>query len=193
LAGVLVCVSVLAGCGGRFSYVHGSDYGPPVLPEAVALAQQHRLGPDGFGKIKLGMTFDQVQASGQFVFRKGTGIGGCRNGIETGIPTKPSGGGWVLVSDVYGVVKLSSYPGVRTPEGVELGLPIDKVKEVYSDTKVETERDMGNGQIEMDDHYRASVPGNPNAVYRFFVDRNDNVDSIVLVLAKQDCDVGFSN
>ncbi|WP_285489764.1 hypothetical protein [Amycolatopsis taiwanensis] len=190
LTGVVALLLTLGGCGGgRFVDTHFADDGP-VSPEAAALAQEFRLGPDGFGKIRLRMTMDEVQTTGQFVLAKGQGYPGCRVGNEVG--ATPGKGGVVWVSDVYGVVKISSYFGVRTPEGIGLGSSVDDVRAAYPGTRVETERDMGNGQIEIDDHYRSPVPGNPNAAYRFFVNHDDKVDSMLLVLANQDCDVGFT-
>lgn len=161
LACVAVMVLALTGCGyRRFSYLHGSDRGP-VGAEAAALAQQYRLGPDGYGKIKLGMTMTDAQETGQFVLSKGRGMDDCEVGFQTGTGIGPSHGGLVSISGAYGVAKIATYTGVHTPEGIGLGATIDEVKTVYPDTRVETEADMGNGQIEMDAHYRSSVPGNP--------------------------------
>lgn len=190
LAGNLMLVAALTSCGGHFSRSHNPDDGP-VSPQAAALAQEYRLGPDGFGKIRLGMTAAEARATGQFVLLKGQGIGGCQVGTEVGMTSAKSGAIWI--SDVYGVVKIATYAGVRTPEGIGLGSTTDEVEDTYPDTHVELARDMSNGRVQMDDHYRSSVPGNPRAAYRFFVDKNDKVDSILLTLANQDCDVGFTN
>ncbi|MEV6607164.1 hypothetical protein [Kutzneria sp. NPDC051319] len=186
----LILLAALAGCGARFVDTHSADDGPVTGP-AVALAHDHRLGPDGFGQLRLGMALDQAVGTGQ-VSRTATGdLPGCRTAVETG--ATPARGGGVWVSAKYGVAKIEAYAGVSTPEGVALGAGLDDVRRAYPDTVKETEKDMGDGRIDMDDHYRAPVPGNPTAAYRFFVDAHDHVDAMLLVLAKQDCDVGYPN
>lgn len=166
----------------RFSYLHVGVHGP-VSPEAAELAGRYQLGPDGFGLIKLGMRRDDVEATGEFVYHGKSSK--CSLGQVAG--TKVNGGGSVIVSDTYGVAEIQIYQGVRTPEGVSLGSSLDQVRDAYRDTKVETGREVGDGGTEMDDHYRASVPGNPNASYRIFVDKNRKVDDLSLVLNVQNC------
>ncbi|WP_406638467.1 hypothetical protein [Amycolatopsis sp. WGS_07] len=186
----LALLFALTACGGRFSDTHRPDTGP-VSEKAAALAKQYRLGPHGFGKIKLGMSAAEATATGQIRVNDLASLSGCTIGTETG----KSPDGAVSISASLGVVKIASYTGVRTPEGIALGASVDDLRKAYPDVKVETEADMGNGQIQMDDHYRAPVPGNPQAVYRFFVNRDDRVDAMLLALNKPDpdCDVGYSN
>ncbi|MFD2466426.1 hypothetical protein [Amycolatopsis silviterrae] len=181
---------VLSACGGRFSDTHRPDTGP-VTEKAADLAKQYRLGPHGFGKITLGMSVAEATATGQIRVNDLAGLSGCTIATETG--KTPDGA--VSISASRGVVKIASYTGVRTPEGIGLGASLDDLRKAYPDVKAETEADMGNGQIQMDDHYRAPVPGNPQAAYRFFVDHDNRVDAMLLVTAKPDpdCDVGYSN
>lgn len=167
-----------------FSYLHVGDYGP-VSPEAAELAGQYQLGPDRFGPIKLGMSRAEVEATGKFVYRRKLPMRGCSFGQAVG--TEVNGGGSVVISDIYGVSKIDIYQGVRTPEGIGLGSSLDQVRLTYRDTKVETGSDVGDGGLEMDDHYRTSVPGNPKASYRIFVDKNQNVDELILALNVQNC------
>ena len=180
---------LVAGCGGRTAYTHSSDDGPVTAP-AAELAAGNWLGPDGFGKVKLGMTTAQALATAQIGMDRG-GLPACHTATETG--AVPGRGGGVWISTALGVAKIGSFRGVRTPQGIGLRASLDEVRHAYPDVRVETERDMGDGAIDMDDHYRASVPGNPNAGYRFFFDRDDKVDAMLLVLLHQDCDVGYSN
>ena len=188
----LVLLLPIAGCGSseRFADEHQASIGP-VTGSAIALAKNYRLGPDGFGQVKLGMTLNQAMATGQLT-RNPIGDGeDCRIAVETG--TVPAHGGGVWVSGKYGVVKIEAYPGVSTPQGITLGSSLDDLKRAYPDVAVETDRDMSNGQvvIEMDDHYRSKVPGNPQANYRFFVDTHNHVDAMLLVRTTQDCDAGY--
>lgn len=189
ILGLALVLPLAASCGGRFADTHYPSTGSVTGP-ALALAKQHRLGPDGLGQVRLGMTLDQAMATGQLTRNQASDQAPvCRNATESG--AVPAHGGGVWVSAQYGVAKIEAYPGVTTPAGIGLGASVDDVKRAYPDAVVETEKDMGNGQIRMDDHYRAPVPGNPKAVYRFFVDASSRVDNMMLVLATQDCDVGY--
>ena len=134
------------------------------------------------------MTLDQAMATGQLTRNPMSDSPKCSIAVDTGLSR---GGGTVWVSAKYGVVKIEAYPGVSTPQGITLGSSLDDLKRAYPDVAVETDRDMGNGQIQMDDHYRAKVPGNPQTSYRFFIDANDRVDAMLLVHTTQDCDAGY--
>lgn len=183
--GLVLVLPLAVACGSPFAYGHLPETEPAYGP-AVVLAGQSRLGPDGFGRVRLGMPLEQAMATGQLTRRAGGGVP-CRMASETGTGPGPSGN--VTVSVQYGVAKIQAYPGVTTPEGIGLGAGLDELWHAYPDTVVETYRDMGVG-IDMDDHYRTAVPGNPKATYRFFVNAKGRVDAMLLVLATQDCDPG---
>ncbi|MGW7533947.1 hypothetical protein [Amycolatopsis sp. NPDC054798] len=184
-----VLVPLATGCASRFTDLHQSGTGP-VTEQAASLAKKHRLGPTGFGKLTLGMPLAKAIATGQIRENRDSGTVGCAMGHETGTTHDV-----VWISDTIGVAKIEAYEGVLTPEGIGLGASLDEVKNAYPGVKVETEADMGSGQIKMDDHYRAPVTGNPDAAYRIFVDRDDRVDSLLLVTTKPkpECEIGYSN
>ncbi|MEV8510729.1 hypothetical protein [Dactylosporangium sp. NPDC051484] len=78
------------------------------------------LGPNGLGALKLGMTKEQVIATGLVTGLTGTSAG-CSAGHLKGAP---NGLGLVVVSDIQGVVAIeASGPAVHTPEGVHLDMP----------------------------------------------------------------------
>ncbi|RSM65340.1 hypothetical protein DMH04_49200 [Kibdelosporangium aridum] len=130
---------------------------PPIAPAAT-------LGPNGFGKMRLGMTEDELLATGQVQATQKPPTTGC-----TSYATKTAGG-TVWVSPDSGVVGFVFRSGVATPERVGIGSTLDAVKTAYPDFS-------GNS---------AKVPGNASAKYQFSF-TGGKVSGLNLLAAQQDC------
>ena len=97
------------------------------------------LGPTGLGKLQIGMTTKEAEATG--MVEAGEGEGGC--------------GSWYLKPDVQGdavvswshrgVISINSYDQIATPEGIRIGSSLAQVEKAYDDlTGVATEEDGGS-------------------------------------------------
>lgn len=150
---------------------------PPSNP--TVSANDHVLGPNGLGKLKLGMTHDEAAASGaltQFAPDPGSG---CVLLHLAGRPVDPSRGDGYF-SHALGIAAIFAPPGVKTPEGIGVGSTIAQVEHAYPTIRY----DVGSRQ---DGGPRVQVPGNPAAFYEFPVGTDDRVDQISIALYQQDC------
>ncbi|MFC0115835.1 hypothetical protein [Kibdelosporangium aridum] len=130
---------------------------PPIAPAAT-------LGPNGFGNMRLGMTEEELLATGQVQGTQKPPTTGC-----TSYTTKTAGG-TVWVSPDSGVVAFVFRSGVATPERVGIGSTLEAVKATYPDFS-------GNS---------AKVPGNASAKYQFSI-TGGKVSGLNLLAAQQDC------
>lgn len=140
------------------------------------------LGPDGFGALKLGMDRDEAVASGA-VTPVEEPAGGCALSQLVGAPgdSTPAapelGAGIVHLSSTLGVATIDAYPGVVTPEGIEIGSPVSAVDLAYPDWNPSDNLQRG----------AAPVPGNDDAVYRIAFDDAGTVTEVTLQFVDQDC------
>jgi len=141
------------------------------------------LGPDSAGPIELGMTKDEVAATGAV-----TGISGTE-----GTCGQPSDGRLVGAlpaddSDLVGqlffststgkLVIIAATPTLATPEGIHLGSRLVDVKKAYPSWKGDEGGDQGAGLVKVD--------GNNQAVYRVYVDAGQVLE-LSLQQRRQDC------
>jgi hypothetical protein len=147
---------------------------PPALP---------RLGPNGFGALKLGMTKSQARATGLTVNVQGnTGeCGGDGDGELRGTPTRSHQYIWgsLFFSHNTGrLIAIYGFPGVRTPEAVGLGSSYAKVHTAYP-----TWHGLGN---EQEGRGGVATPGGTVGHYRIVV-LEHKVIEISLDSNEQDC------
>ncbi|CAM3992898.1 hypothetical protein KIPE111705_35145 [Kibdelosporangium persicum] len=137
---------------------------PPsaTIPSPVGLAI---LGPSGVGRMRLGMTEEQLLATSQ-VHSPERSSAGCA------LYTSKTATGTVHLSADKTVVAFAFTSGVVTPERVTIGSPEEAVRAAYSGM-------TGNS---------VRAPGNANATYEFtFI--GGKVSKIALVAAQQsECD-----
>jgi hypothetical protein len=139
------------------------------------------LGPDGFGKLKLGATDDEVKAVGLTVTTlSAPGDKDCPKGEAVPLPS----GGMVDVSHStkLGVSAIKMRDAMHTPEGIKIDSKLADVLKAYPKLKNELGDPKFNGEN------FTPVPGNPKAKYRIFI-IGDEVSYVHLMLADNDCTV----
>jgi hypothetical protein len=116
----------------------------PVIPQ---------LGPDGFGALKLGMSYAQAVATGM------VGAGPKPDEGCAVVPVARNGRhvGRVFISGTAGVESLAPEIPVHTPEGATRGWTIDQLTAAYPEL---------NPAMPHPGRPHVAVPGNPAAVYR---------------------------
>jgi hypothetical protein len=160
---------------------------PPATPSPSA-APSFRLGPDGFGGLRLGMTKAQARATGLVTGLSADDAGAC-GGPGDGhlVGADPSGdhtlhGRLFFSSRSNRLVAMYAFPGVTTVEGLALGDTYDQVRAAYPDW----ESMSGLGENQTNGRGWADVPGNPEAHFRISI-----ADGVVLQLSldldRQDC------
>ncbi|WP_433376762.1 hypothetical protein ACQPZX_08460 [Actinoplanes sp. CA-142083] len=141
-----------------------------------------RLGPNGYGKLKLGMTADAASATGLIDPWVTTGPFGPGCVKNTHLKASGSDRGFVMVSSTLGVEIIDAYDGsMRTPEGIHLGSTAAALFKAYPDWKnaeVENPKAEGRGY--------AAVPGNDKATYRIVINKGKVVE-LTLQYKNQDC------
>lgn len=153
------------------SPVTGISSAPPgstsAKPESAV------FGPDGFGKLKIGMKLADAVATGQ-IDAKSSSPAGTSCGVHDLVGYPKSG---VYVSPKLGLATVFAPAGVRTPEGIAEGDSIDKVKQAYP------------ALVKNPNAYIVAEPGGANTQYVFQVDNaaTDVVSSMSLVVQGQDC------
>lgn len=133
------------------------------------------LGPDGFGALKLGMSYDDAVATGVMI-PDGPPLEdrGCGGYDLVGYPNSPSTISVYAMHDL-GVAAIFLQKGMRTPEGIKLGSPVKDFYAAYPDT--------GPGDWQA----VAAVPGNPDAIYHMVISKDGKVGSLALALRKHEC------
>lgn len=153
------------------SPVSGMSSAPPgttsVKPEAAV------FGPDGFGKLKIGMKLADAVATGQIDAKSSSPAGGAC-GVHDLVGHPKSG---VYVSTKLGLAAVFAPAGARTPEGIAEGDSIDKVEQAYP------------ALVKNPNAYIVAAPGGTNTQYLFQVDSAATgvVSSMSLVVRGQDC------
>jgi hypothetical protein len=108
------------------------------------------LGPDGYGRLKFGMTLEQALATGEVTqpTEPGGVTGGCVVLSLRAHPDAP-----VYVVDELGVAAIAAGEGMHTPEGISTDSTVTEFKAAYS------------GVHEGVNGMSAAAPGNPDANY----------------------------
>lgn len=142
------------------------------------------IGPDGLGELKLGMQWQKNNAVDRLVRFSGNPatFDGCIEGkllAANGANTEPFAG--VYLSKKLGIVSISTFKNVHTPDGIGIGSTVADVKKAYPDF----EKTLVNGEAQYRDP-TLSVPGNPKAHYEISFIKN-KVNSFQIVLNGEDC------
>ncbi|MBB3094020.1 hypothetical protein FHR83_001669 [Actinoplanes campanulatus] len=120
------------------------------------------LGPRGLGKLRLGMTVEEAQATGMITgYRVEEYLHNCGYAkIEAGNGT----GSVQFTPNGLGLSNIHAYGGISTPEGIRLGSTYTAVKKAYPDFVfvIDDRATEGNGI--------ADTPGNSKAHYSITID-----------------------
>jgi hypothetical protein len=159
---------------------------PPTGPTPVSsptASPALLLGPNGYGGLKLGMSYQAASATGlidPWRTYGDTGARGCVRG--THLKASNTDRGFVYFSSNLGVEIIDAYgPRMRTPEGVHVGMSTAAMLRAYPNwTNVENQNPHaeGRGYVE--------VPGNSKAYYRIMT-LHGKVAELTLQYKKQDC------
>ena len=155
-----MCAFTEAGC------ANGAETVPPPRTGTI--------GPEGYGAIKLGMTWKEGLATGEVAVARGAGTEWCRSFRL--LPETSTTEDDVVVSDRLGVAGIFFKGLMRTPEGIGLGSTATELLAAYPDA------DMAyNGS------YTIPVPGYPDRQYYAAPEIDDRMAEMTLELIDQDC------
>jgi hypothetical protein len=155
-----MCAFTEAGC------ANGTETIPPPRIGTV--------GPEGYGSITLGMTWEEGLATGEVAVARGAGTESCRS--FRFLPETSTTEDDLVVSDRLGVAGIFFKGLMRTPEGIGLGSTATELLAAHPDA------DMAyNGT------YTIPVPGYPDRQYYAALERDDRVAEMTLELIEQDC------
>ena len=153
----------------------------PSAAETTAAPTEGAFGPVSFDGIRIGMTMDELKASGRGSFPDGEGDGqSCvwfsyaNAPAESESPDVASYDGTV---GPKGVELIAAREGMKTPEGISLGSTKAEALAAYPMAKLRP--DYGN--------YRAHVAGQPEDVAYFFTIRGGQVRNLNVSLDTPQC------
>ncbi|MEO3787978.1 hypothetical protein ABGB12_32015 [Actinocorallia sp. B10E7] len=140
---------------------------------APAAAAEPRLGPYGYGKLKIGQTKSQARGTGLIVLKRRDG--GCTGfDLKTHRTGRDQVGGYI--SKKFGVVAIFARKGMKTPRGITLGSTKAQVKKAYPALREDI------------NVWWVPAPGSKKKTqYWFLFDRKNKVYELGLVSPKQDC------
>lgn len=161
---------------------------PPTSPPASSATPAPKptaeatlvLGPNGYGKLKLGMSYQAASATGLIdPWRAGNNTH-CQK--STNLKAAPDDShGYVFYSTNLGLEIIEAYGrSMRTPEGIHIGSASAAVLRAYPDWASPDQGTIQNGRG------YADVPGNSKAAYRFMM-KKGKVTELTLQYNKQDC------
>jgi hypothetical protein len=129
-----------------------------------------RLGPDGYGPLRLGMTAAEAEATGTVTLEDSHGQGCTTFALVD--PAGQGSPGMGYVSPGKGVVAIFVDRGVETPEGIHVGSGITEVKRAYADLS------GSDGSL--------TAPASDTARYVMTFDHN-RLEELALANTHQDC------
>ena len=147
---------------------------PTTSAKPPAAGGGNVIGPVGYGKIKLGMSYADVRAAGGVNEDEHPEPGCFGYDLVTGGNTD----GNVFISKERGVEAIAPIVRVRTPEGIAVGATVAKVRVAYPAVDEETVTELGRGYT--------PLPGNEKVVFRIAFD-NGVVETISLQWEDQSC------
>jgi hypothetical protein len=150
----------------------------PATPTAGASPV---LGPDGLGKLRLGMTRSEATATGLIADWDVSGAGCVTTHLLAAAGKDPGNDGLIYNVNTYGVGIIDAYGKVSTPQGIRLGSSSAAMLRAYPDW-----RNVADPDAKSDGRGVAAVPGNSEAVYRIVTSKG-KVVQLTLQVRDQDC------
>jgi hypothetical protein len=145
------------------------------VPPAPLTGTGYLLGPDGYGPVRLGMSFTEAKAAG--LVRDGDPPSGSEcHPYE--LYVAGAADGYVHISGDRGVESIAPQRRMTTPEGLTIGADPAKVTALYPGIDLSFLKELPRAM--------ARVPGNATAVYRIGF-QNGVVERIGLQLADEKC------
>lgn len=141
--------------------------GPDAFPEQKGAA----LGPDGYGKLRLGMSFRDLRDNGLLANAKAAPPKGC---VGYSLAEGEHNIREIIVSEERGLVILTANQA-RTPEGIGLGSTNQEVLSAYPGIPAESGGD------------KYDVKAGEVAYYRLPIADDGSVGTLMLVSVKNDC------
>lgn len=136
---------------------------------SAAPSDDRTIGPAGYKDLRLSMPEYRASSTGLLTDRQDNGQ--CNFYYLRSSEGKPNPGGGVFVSETNGVVMIAGTDKTHTPEGIGFGTPFHQVDDAYP------ELTPADG---MDWIFETSVPGNPDAKYRFAFSESGKVSDFAL-------------
>jgi hypothetical protein len=137
-------------------------------------AEGNVVGPDGYGKVKLGMSYAAAKATGAIKESEKSEPGCSAYELIIGGVSD----GYLGISKARGVETIGPVLKASTPEGVSVGTTVAKVKTAYPS--------LDDGVLKELGHTLVAVPGNSKAQYRLGF-KNGKVEMISLQREDQSC------
>ncbi|OIJ62991.1 hypothetical protein [Streptomyces mangrovisoli] len=153
---------LLAGCAPAIG--SGDDAGGslPGISVVHSTPPPRVLGPDGLSKLRVGMTLDQAEATGEWK-RREESVGSCMSDTGTNGITV----GW---SGKLGITYLTA-DNVHTPEGIGAGSTFAQVRAAYPKSALD-DGDSLQESLELIGTVWTQVPHRPKLMYVFLFARN---------------------
>jgi hypothetical protein len=190
VAAALASGLFLAGCGSTSASSDESTSPTPTPAsqapvespsESPTDAADGAFGPVGFDGIEIGMSLDELKATGNADFPDGEGDGqSCVWFSYANLPVDNDNAEMALYDGMIGpkgVELIDAREGMKTPEGIGAGSTKAEALAAYPNAKFRS--DYGN--------YRAHVAGQPKGVAYFFAIRNGKVSGINVSVDTPEC------
>lgn len=149
----------------------GTDPAKPIA--ATTQATSAILGPNGYGKLKLGMSVAQAKATGLLGKKK---FADSCDGYDLAAHPTPADSVGLYFSKQHGLVAIFAQDKMITAQGIKLGTTMKHVRAVFP------KAESGPNGLQI------AVPGNKSAYYSI-IPTNDTktVGELALATTNQDC------
>jgi hypothetical protein len=146
-----------------FAVWRSSRAAPSAAAPAASLPVDLVLGPDGIGRLRLGMSEQEALDTGE----SGVRPGWQRQHDSKCFSQTTAGRVNVMFSSHHGLAVLSGPERTRTPEGIRVGATVADVAAAYP-TIMHPDLGTAAEQVGLIGHVNVPVPGHPAAIYVFF-------------------------
>ncbi|MEU7874425.1 hypothetical protein [Dactylosporangium sp. NPDC049140] len=136
---------------------------PSSAAPAASLPADLVLGPDGIGRLRLGMSEQAALDTGESRVKPGW----QKQNDSKCFSETTAGKVNVMFSNHHGLAVLSGPERTRTPEGIRAGATVADIAAAYP-TIMHPDLGTAAAQVELIGNVNVPVPGNPAAIYVFF-------------------------
>lgn len=175
-----VIIALAIGPFGQRSSQPPVGHEPSPSPSLSTTEPFDALTQQGFGRLRLGMTAEQVEATGEATVTRGTG---CSTLHLTDPDLDPAPGSETTdgyISPTYGLVVIYARPGMATQEGIGPGSTVQDLRRAFPDLVLDQ---IGQGKGA--GFYRVDL--GDGREYEFGLDPDKTVEYASVRLITQDC------